>query len=219
MPEWRMDPNALQSMIRADRAAGLIPFMVVATAGTTNTGAVDPLDAIGDITEREQLWLHVDGAYGGFFMLTAEGRDMLTGINRADSITLDPHKGLCLPYGTGALLTRDLEALKRTYSARAEYLPAMNDVEGEIDFCGLSPELSRDWRGLRVWLPLMMHGVAPFRENIAEKLILIRQVEQMLRDIPSVQIVASPQLSVLAFRLHVDGRSPKRARCAEYGLS
>ena len=184
--------------------------MVVATAGTTNTGAVDPLDAIGDIAERESLWLHVDGAYGGFFMLNAEGRGILSGINRADSITLDPHKGLCLPYGTGALVTRNLEALKRTYSARAEYLPTMNDVEGEVDFCGLSPELSRDWRGLRVWLPLMMHGVAPFRENIAEKLTLIRLVEQRLRNMPNVSIVASPQLSVLAFRLHVNGRSPEQ---------
>jgi aromatic-L-amino-acid decarboxylase len=208
--QWRMDTIALQSMVEADRAAGLVPFMVVATAGTTNTGAVDPLNAVADIAERERLWLHVDGAYGGFFILSADGRKALNGINRADSITLDPHKGLCLPYGTGALVTRNLEALKATYSARAEYLPAMNDVEGEIDFCGLSPELSRDWRGLRVWLPLMMHGVAPFRENIAEKLTLIRLVEEGLRTIPNVRIVASPQLSVLAFRLHVDGRSSEQ---------
>ena len=205
---WRMDPTALQSMIDADRAAGLVPFMVVATAGTTNTGAVDPLAAIADIAERDHLWLHVDGAYGGFFMLSEAGRRALAGIDRADSITLDPHKGLCLPYGTGALLTRNLDALKRTYSARAEYLPAMNEVEGEIDFCGLSPELSRDWRGLRVWLPLKMHGIGPFRDNLDEKLALARQAELALRAMPDVEIVASPQLSVLAFRLNPRDRNP-----------
>src|SRR5258705_439583 len=97
--DWRMDPAALQSMIDSDRAAGLLPFMVVGTAGTTNTGAVDPLGAIADIAERENLWLHVDGAYGGFFMVTETGRSALAGIERAHSITLDPHKGLCLPYG------------------------------------------------------------------------------------------------------------------------
>ena len=206
---WRMDPAALQSMIEEDRAAGLLPFMVVGTAGTTNTGAVDPLGAITEIAERENLWVHVDAAYGGFFMLTEAGRNILGGIERADSITLDPHKGLCLPYGTGALLVRNLDTLKRTYSARADYLPAMNDVEGEIDFCGLSPELSRDWRGLRVWLPLKMHGAAPFRENLDEKLALARQVELALRTIPNIEVVAAPQLSVLAFRLVVADRSPE----------
>jgi aromatic-L-amino-acid decarboxylase len=206
---FRMDPTALELMIAADRAAGLQPFLVAATAGTTNTGAVDPLDAIATIAEREAMWLHVDGAYGGFFMLTESGRKTLAGIERADSITLDPHKGLCLPYGTGALIVRNLHNLKQTYSARAEYLPAMNEVEGEVDFCGLSPELSRDWRGLRVWLPLKMHGVAPFRENLDEKLALARRVEMALRAMPNIQIVAGPQLSILAFRLVLPGRSPE----------
>jgi aromatic-L-amino-acid decarboxylase len=206
---WRMDPAALQSMIEADRAVGLQPFLVAATAGTTNTGAVDPLEAIADVVESEKLWLHVDGAYGGFFMLTEAGRKTLAGIERADSITLDPHKGLCLPYGTGALITRNLDALKRTYSARCEYLPAMNDVEGETDFCGLSPELSRDWRGLRIWLPLKMHGAAPFRENLDEKLALARQAELALRNMPNIEVVAAPQLSVTVFRLVVPGRSPE----------
>ncbi len=207
--DWRMDPAILQSMIEADRAAGLLPFMVVGTAGTTNTGAVDPLGAIASIAERESLWFHVDAAYGGFFMLTRTGRNTLAGIERADSITLDPHKGLCLPYGTGALLTRNLDALKQTYSARAEYLPAMNDVEGETDFCGLSPELSRDWRGLRVWLPLKMHGAAPFRENLNEKLALARKAERALRAMPDIEVVAAPQLSVLVFRLTLAGRTPE----------
>ena len=143
---WRMDAAALEHAVAADRAAGLQPFMVIATSGTTNTGAVEPLDALADIAAREGMWLHVDGAYGGFLMLTETGRNALRGIARADSITLDPHKGLCLPYGTGALVTRRLSALKQTYGARAEYLPAMNDVDGEVDFCGLSPEPGREAR-------------------------------------------------------------------------
>ena len=206
---WCMDAAALDHLVAADRAAGLQPFMVIATSGTTNTGAVDPLDVLADIAEREGMWLHVDGAYGGFFMLTETGRIALTGIERADSITLDPHKGLCLPYGTGALVTRRLSALKETYGARAEYLPPMNDVEGEVDFCGLSPELSRDWRGLRVWLPLTMHGIGPFRENLEEKLALAREAEEALRAMPDVEIMASPQLSVLAFRLNPRERGPE----------
>ncbi|MFN7934610.1 MAG: amino acid adenylation domain-containing protein [Bryobacteraceae bacterium] len=204
---FRMDATSLESMIAMDRAVGLQPFLVAATAGTTNTGAVDPLDAIATVAEREGLWMHVDGAYGGFFLLTETGRKTLAGIERADSITLDPHKGLCLPYGTGALVVRNLDTLKRTYSARAEYLPAMNEVDGEVDFCGLSPELSRDWRGLRVWLPLKMYGVAPFRQNLDEKLALAHRAELALRAMPNIEIVAGPQLSILAFRLVLPGRS------------
>lgn len=204
---WRMEVNALRAAVEADRAAGLLPFMVVGSAGTTNTGAVDPLDAIADVAEREGLWFHVDGAYGGFFMLTEAGRRALRGIERADSITLDPHKGLCMPYGTGALLTRSIDPLKQTFGARAEYLPAMNEVEGEVDFCGLSPELSRDWRGLRLWLPLKMHGLGPFRDNLDEKLALAREAEQVLRAMPHIEIVASPQLTILAFRLNPRDRS------------
>ena len=204
---WRMDPSALRAAIAADRTAGLTPFMVVGSAGTTNTGAVDPLDELAEVAEREGMWLHVDGAYGAFFVLTETGRRALRGIERADSITLDPHKALCMPYGTGALLVRDMASLKATFGAHAEYLPPMNDVEGEVDFCGLSPELSRDWRGLRLWLPLKMHGFGPFRENLEEKLALAREAEEALRAIPHLEIVASPQLTVLAFRLDPKDRN------------
>ena len=110
--QLRMDPDALRSMVRGDRAAGLRPFLVVPSAGTTNTGAVDPLDRVADVARDEGLWMHVDGAYGGFFVLTERGRERFRGIERADSVTLDPHKGLFLPYGTGSLVVRDGEALR-----------------------------------------------------------------------------------------------------------
>src|SRR5690606_4144244 len=119
----RLPVAALARAIAEDRRAGLTPFAVVSTAGTTNTGAVDPLDAIADLCAAEGLWHHVDGAYGGFFHLCDETRAVLTGLSRADSLTLDPHKGMFLPYGTGALLVRDGRTLEAAHAATAAYLP------------------------------------------------------------------------------------------------
>jgi aromatic-L-amino-acid decarboxylase len=192
--------DALESAIAADRTAGKLPFLLVGNAGTTNTGAVDDLPALADLAARERLWFHVDAAYGGFFLLTDEGRRILRGIERADSIVLDPHKGLFLPYGTGALLVRDGETLKRAHALSAEYMPSMQEDADLTDFNLLSPELSRDFRGLRIWLPIRMHGIGPFRRNLDEKLALARWAADRLREIPGIEIVAEPQLSILAFR-------------------
>lgn len=198
---FRMDLGALREAITADRQAGQQPFLVVASAGTTNTGAVDDLAAIADVAEREQLAFHVDAAYGGFFLLTKDGRRALRGIERADSVVLDPHKGLFLPYGNGALVVRDTAALRRAHSVPADYLPETQDDPDRLDFCELSPELSRDFRGLRAWLPLKLHGAAAFREALQEKLELARWACDEVRRIPGVEIVAEPQLSLFAFRL------------------
>jgi aromatic-L-amino-acid/L-tryptophan decarboxylase len=194
----RIDP--LRERVREDRAAGLAPFLVVASAGTTNTGAVDPLEEIGAFAAEENLWYHIDAAYGGFFMLTERGRRALRGIDRADSITLDPHKGLFLPYGTGCLLVRDLDDLRRAHSVRADYLPEMQSEEGLVDFCEISPELSRAFRGLRVWLPIKLAGVAAFRDQLDEKLDLTLLATRRLREIEGIEIIDEPQLSVVAFR-------------------
>jgi aromatic-L-amino-acid decarboxylase len=197
---YRIRLDALAPAIAADRAAGRTPFLVVGNAGTTNTGAVDDLDALADVAAHEKLWFHVDAAYGGFFLLTEKGRRILRGIERADSIVLDPHKGLFLPYGTGALLVRDGETLKRAHALSAEYMPSMQEDADLNDFNLLSPELSRDFRGLRIWLPLRMHGAGPFRRNLEEKLFLARWAAERLKEIPGIEIVAEPQLSILAFR-------------------
>ncbi|MEO8217378.1 MAG: pyridoxal-dependent decarboxylase [Acidobacteriota bacterium] len=204
---FRMRMDALESAIAADRAAGSNPFLVVGSAGTTNTGAVDDLTAIGELARRESLWFHVDGAYGGFFMLTERGQSAMRGIESADSITLDPHKGLFLPYGTGSLLVRDVNTLRRAHSADAEYLPAMQQGTELEDFCELSPELSRDFRGLRVWLPVKMCGIGEFRRQLDEKLDLAAWAAGEIRNIEHMSIVAEPQLSIVAFRLtppHID---------------
>ncbi len=197
---YRIRIDRLAHAIAEDRARGLEPFLVVGNAGTTNTGAVDDLPGLADLAARERLWFHVDAAYGGFFLLTEEGRAKLAGIERADSIVLDPHKGLFLPYGTGALLVRDGATLRRAHALSADYMPTMQADADLDDFNLLSPELSRDFRGLRVWLPLKMHGAAPFRTNLREKLELTRMAADSLRALPGVEILAEPQLSIIAFR-------------------
>ena len=206
---FRMVPRALEQAIEEDRRAGRNQVAIVATAGTINTGAIDPLEEIGAIARRAGLWLHVDGAYGGFFQLTDEGRRRLAGIERSDSVVLDPHKGLFLPYGTGALLVRDGETLKRAHAATADYLPSMQEAPDLVDFNLLSPELSRDFRGLRVWLPLKMHGIGPFRANLEEKLALALRAAEGLARIPDMEILAEPQLSIVAFRLAPPGLDPE----------
>jgi len=198
---FRIRVEALERAIAEDRAAGATPFLVVGNAGTTNTGAVDDLPRLADVAARERLWLHVDAAYGGFFLLTREGSRRLAGIELADSIVLDPHKGLFLPYGTGALLVRDGDALRRAHALSGDYMPNMQQDPDFADFNLLSPELSRGFRGLRVWLPFKMHGIGPFRRNLEEKLELARWACDRLREIPGVEIVAEPQLSIVAFRL------------------
>lgn len=198
---FRIRTDVLAAAVSEDRAAGRTPFLVVGNAGTTNTGAVDDLAALAALARREGLWFHVDAAYGGFFLLTDDGRRRMAGIERADSIVLDPHKGLFLPYGTGALLVRDGEALKRAHALSGDYMPSMQEDPDLVDFNLLSPELSRDFRGLRAWLPIKMHGIGPFRANLEEKLALARHAAAVLSAMPDVEILAAPQLSILAFRL------------------
>ena len=206
--QFRIDISALRAAVAADRSAGRTPFLIVGNAGTTNTGAVDDLSALADLAARERLWLHVDAAYGGFFLLTERGRRVMRGIERADSVTLDPHKGLFLPYGTGALVVRDGGALRRAHAMHAAYLPAMQREPDLVDFNEISPELSRPFRGLRVWLPVKMLGIAAFRRALDEKLDLAAWAAGELRRIDGFEIAAEPQLSLLAFRLVRVGVDP-----------
>lgn len=196
---FRMDPDALEAAVRDDASKGRVPFLVVASVGTTNTGAVDPLRPIADVAKRHRLWLHADAAYGGFFRLADPS--LTDGIEVCDSITIDPHKGLFLPYGTGCLLVRDRLALKNAHRVSAHYLQDVVGEDADAAFCDLSPELSRDFRGLRIWLPLQVHGLAAFREALREKLALTRWAHERLVTIPSFEILDAPQLTAIAFRL------------------
>jgi len=198
---FRLRVDLLREQIAADRRAGLVPFAVVSSAGTTNTGAVDPLDAVADLCVAERLWHHIDGAYGAFFYLSDELRDALRGLPRADSLTLDPHKGMFLPYGTGALLVRDGGALRAAHEATAPYLPAMPHPEDFYDPSQHGPELSRGFPGLRVWLSVKLFGAAAFRAAIAEKRALALDAARRVAALPGIVIDAAPELSLFAFHL------------------
>lgn len=201
----RMDPDDLEARIRADRRAGLRPFLVVASAGTTDTGAVDPLIEVGDVARGEGAWLHVDGAYGGFFQLTDRGRRILTGIERADSITLDPHKGLSIPYGVGALVVRDRADLVGMGEHRGAYL--QDHATSTLDFSDLGPELTRPFRGLQVWFPLMLHGERAFSAELDRYLDLAAHARQRLETEPWVERVWPSDLSIVAFQCPDDRRA------------
>ena len=195
---WRMRPEALSALAADDRSAGLRPWLVVSSAGTTDVGAVDPLDAIADVARAEGLWHHVDGAYGAFFILTDEARDLLRGMERADSLVMDPHKTLFLPYGSGVLLVRDRAHLLRSFQAEANY---MQDAVGQVDpsIANLSPELTRPFRGLRLWLPLLLHGLGAFRAALEEKLLLARYFHARVGEL-GYQAGPAPDLSVVTYR-------------------
>jgi len=198
---YRIDVDALVETLIDDRRQGLTPFAVVTSAGTTNTGAVDPLDAVGGVCQREGLWHHVDGAYGAFFCLCDGLRPALAGLSRADSLTLDPHKGMFLPYGTGALLVRDGAALRAAHEATAPYLPPTPHPEDFYDPSQHGPELSRAFPGLRVWLSVKLFGAAAFREAIAEKRRLALDAWRRVAGMADVVIDAPPDLSLFAFHV------------------
>ncbi len=217
--ELRMDPEALTAMVRDDRAAGRRPFLVVTSAGTTNTGAIDPLGRVADVATAERMWHHVDAAYGGFFQLTDRGREAFAGIERTDSITLDPHKGLFLPYGTGGLVMRDREAMRAAHHEGAAYLQDL-PPSGELpNYAEISQELSRDMRGLRVWFPLVLHGLDRFRRALDEKLDLAAGLDATLRADPNIEVPHATQLSVTAFRLRDGDDEANRALLARINAS
>ena len=196
----RMDPADLARSVEEDRSAGRIPWMVVSSAGTTDVGAVDPLGAISDVAEEEGLWHHVDAAYGGFFLLCPELAPAFDGIGRSDSVVMDPHKGLFLPYGLGAVVIKDRDAMHRAHRYRAAYMQDAEEdgpvVESPAE---LSPELSKHFRGLRLWLPLMLHGLEPFRAALREKVLLARWFHREA-EAEGFETGPEPELSVATYR-------------------
>jgi aromatic-L-amino-acid decarboxylase len=198
--ELRLDPAALRAAIEDDLGAGRRPFAVVATAGTTNTGAVDDLNLLGEIAREHGLWFHVDAAYGGFFQLTERGRRRFAGIEAADSITLDPHKGMFLPYGTGALLVRDGRTLREAHEVHGAYLQDLPPEGALPNLADYSAELSREARGPRMWLPIVLHGLGQFRAALDEKLDLSAGLESELRAIDGLEVPWASELSIVTFR-------------------
>jgi aromatic-L-amino-acid/L-tryptophan decarboxylase len=204
----RMSVLDLKERIAADRAAGLAPWIVCVTAGTTNSGAVDPIPEVLEICQSEQMWCHVDAAYGGFFLLTEQGKKVLSGIQDADSIVLDPHKGLFLPYGCGAVLVKDAHHLKKSFASTADYLADV-DEPGGLSASDYSPEGTRHFRGLRLWLSLTMNGLANYRAALEEKLLLARYAYERLQEIAGIEVGPEPELSCVVFRARAGDAATK----------
>jgi glutamate/tyrosine decarboxylase-like PLP-dependent enzyme len=198
---FRMRPSALAARVDADRADGLTPWLVVASAGTTDVGAIDPLEEVGRIARERGLWYHVDAAYGGFFALCDDVAPKLRGMSMADSVVLDPHKGLFLPFGSGAILVRDKEALYRAHSYHAHYMQdTLSEQTVELASPGdLSPEFSKHFRGPRLWLPLQLHGVDAFRACLQEKLLLTRYFHEEVEKL-GFEVGPEPELSIATYR-------------------
>ena len=196
---FRMDPMDLRKQIAADRAAGLFPWMVCISAGTTNSGAVDPIEDVLAVCREEGMWGHVDAAYGGFFLLTHHGKELLGGLSHADSIVLDPHKGLFLPYGCGAVLVKDGAKLRRSFASTADYLADV-DAPEELSSSDYSPEGTRHFRGLRMWLSLTVNGLENYRAALEEKLLLAKHAQEQLQKINGIEVGPAPELSCVVFR-------------------
>jgi glutamate/tyrosine decarboxylase-like PLP-dependent enzyme len=195
-----MDARALEMAIVSDQMAGLKPWLIVASAGTTNTGSVDPLADIAGIASAHNLWFHADGAYGAFFALCPEGRAVLAGMASSDSLVLDPHKTLFLPYGIGALLVKDGSKLYASQNWEASYMQDIPDDIEEVSPAELSFELTKHFRGLRLWLPLKLFGLAPFRAALSEKIHLARYFHDQIKQVHGFEVGPAPDLSVVTYR-------------------
>ncbi len=198
---WRLRPDAVTAAVRADRDAGRVPFALCASGGSTNTGAVDPLARLADVCAAEGLWLHVDAAYGGFASLAPKGRALLAGVERADSVTLDPHKWLFQPMECGSVLIRDGARLERTFAIHPDYLDD-NDAHGagEVNFADRGLQLSRGFRALKVWVSVQTFGLAAFRASIQRGLELAEYAETLVRGQPELTLLAPAVLGIVCFR-------------------
>ena len=188
----------LAQKIAEDKQHGLNPFLIIGSAGTTDTGAIDPLEEIGEIAEKNGLWYHIDAAYGGFFILTEEKKASLKGIDKADSLAVDPHKGLFLPFGLGAVLVKDKEAVFQSHHYKANYMQDALDNASDFDPADVSPELTKHFRALRLWLPLQLYRTEPFVACLEEKLLLTRYFRERLQEI-GFEVGPEPDLSVSYF--------------------
>lgn len=195
--DFKINPQDLEFKIQADRAAGLHPFLVIASAGTTDVGAIDPLDEMAAIAKTNNLWFHVDAAYGGFFVLTSK-KELFNGIEKADSLVVDPHKGMFLPYGIGAVLIKDANAVLHANRYAANYMQDAVLEDLAIDPADVSPELTKHFRGLRFWLPLRLHGIEPFVACLEEKLLLTQYFREKLVEL-GFEVGPVPDLSVSYF--------------------
>ncbi len=207
---FRLDVSALRRAVEEDRAAGRVPFCVVANAGTTNTGAIDPLPALADTCRQEGIWLHVDGAYGAAAVLCERGQTMLQGLAEADSLALDPHKWLFQPYEIGCVLVRNEHWLKDAFHILPEYLADIEGEAGEVNFCDRGIQLTRGFRALKLWMSLKVFGGAAFRSALERGLELAEVAEAAIRKLPNWEVVTPAQMGIVTFRYAPQGTMPEK---------
>lgn len=197
--KYRMSSSKLAVQIHNDIKNGLNPFFVAASCGSTDTGAIDPLNDIGEICRQNGVWFHVDAAYGGYFIMVDELKEKFKGISTADSIVLDPHKSLFMPYGCGIVLIRNGQSLFNSFHYMANYLQDAYNGEEDPSPCDLSPELTKHFRGLRMWIPLRLHGLTPFKACLKEKWLLTKYFYNKVREL-GFETGPDPELSVCIYR-------------------
>jgi len=202
---FRIRVDALRDMVADDRRAGMHPFLLCATAGATNTGAVDPLHELADLAATESLWLHTDSAYAGFSVLTDRGRKLLDGIGRADSLTLDPHKWLYVPFECGCLLVKDPSKLESAFSVHPEYLQDVRVRDAEVNFSDYGEQLSRYARALKVWFSVRYFGTAAIAAAQDGAMALAELAERIVRDAPELEVLTPAQFGIICFRVHPRG--------------
>jgi len=198
--EFKFSLNKLKNAIAKDRLEGLQPFCLIATAGTTNTGTVDPLSEIATICKKENIWFHIDGAYGGAAILSKDGKKMLKGIEKADSLTVDPHKWFYQPYEMGCLLVRNTSHLKGTFTETPEYLKDVEGNKSEINFYDHGIQLTRRFRALKFYMSIKTFGLGEFRKAITYNIALAEEVEDCLRNSPLWEVISPATLAVINFR-------------------
>lgn len=198
--EFRLPLASLRDCLARDRAAGRRPFCVVANAGTTNTGAVDPLPELAELCAREGLWLHADAADGGAAGLCERGRRVLAGLERADSLALDPHKWLFQPFEIGCVLVRERAWLPKTFHVLPDYLRDVEARRGEVNFADYGVQLTRGFRALKLWMSIQVFGTAEFRRAVERGIENAEKAEALLRDAGVWEIVTPARLGIVTFR-------------------
>jgi glutamate/tyrosine decarboxylase-like PLP-dependent enzyme len=202
----RIDLSALGEAIRRDLEAGLTPFLVVGTAGTVNTGAVDDLAGLADLCQREKIWFHVDGAFGALAKLAPELAPLLDGMERADSLAFDFHKWGQVPYDAGVILVRDSAAHQRAFALPADYLArAKRGIAAGSEWpCDFGPDLSRGFRALKVWFTLKVYGSEALGKAIAHNCQLARYLEGRIAETPRLELLAPVALNIVCFRYRAE---------------
>ena len=199
---FRLDMNELHSMIVEDQKSGLTPIAICGNAGATNTGAIDPLDEISDYCESEEIWFHVDAAYGGFAILTDRGAGLLKGLERAESIAMDAHKWLFQPFECGCLMVKDIQKLEKAFSVQPDYLQDTQWGRDHPNFGDRGLQLSRSFRALKVWMSVQTFGMAAFRRSIAQGIDLAERAEAYIRESDVLHIANPASLGVVCFRVN-----------------